>query len=47
MIKESNVLRSVMLPKELVDKIQQDADSNYTSFNAVVRKILVEYYKNK
>lgn len=47
MIKDSNVLRSVLLPKELADKIQADADSNYTSFNAIVRRILIEYYKNK
>lgn len=46
-MKENNVARSVVLPKSIADKVQQDADNNCSSFNAIVRKILVEYYKNK
>lgn len=46
-MKENKIARSVQLPQALVDKIQQDADEKCCSFNAIVRKILVEYYKNK
>lgn len=46
-MKQDKVLRSVLLPKELVEKIQQDADESFSSFNAIVRKIIVEYYKNR
>lgn len=47
MIKESNVQRSIVLPKAIADKIQKEADDNYISFNAIVKKIIIEYYKNK
>lgn len=47
MVKDSNVLRSIVLPKEIANKVQSDADKNCTSFAAIVRRILVEYYENK
>lgn len=46
-MKENKVARSVQLPQALVEKIQQDADEKCCSFNAIVRKILTDYYDNK
>lgn len=47
MIKETNIQRSVVLPKDISDKINALAKENYTTFNAVVKQILIEYFKNK
>jgi len=47
MIKNTNIQRSVVLPKEICDKINAMAKENYTTFNAVVKQILIEYFKNK
>ena len=46
-MKENKVLRSVLLPKELFEKIQKEANENLSSFNSIVRKIISEYSKNK
>lgn len=47
MIKDTNIQRSIVLPKELANKINAMAKENYTTFNAVVKQILIEYFKNK
>lgn len=47
MIKDTNIQRSIILPKDIVAKVQEIADADYISFNAVVKKILIEYFKNK
>lgn len=47
MIKETNIQRSVVLPKEIYEKINALAKENYTTFNAIVKQILIEYFKNK
>lgn len=47
MIKDNNVQRSIVLTKELNDKINAIAKENCTSFNSVVKKILSDYLKEK
>jgi hypothetical protein len=47
MIKESNVQKAVIIPKEISKKIEADAKKNYCSFSTMVKQILIEYYKNK
>lgn len=47
MIKETNVQKCVVLPKEIVEKIEKEAKENYCSFSTRVKQILIEYYKNK
>ena len=47
MIKETNIQRSIVLPKEIALKIENMAKENYSTFNAIVKQILVEYFKNK
>lgn len=47
MIKDTNIQRSIVLPKAVVEQIQQVADDNYISFNAAVRKIIIDYFKGK
>lgn len=47
MIKDSNIQISVVVPKEIDDKLKQDATKALSSKNWVVRKIILDYYKNK
>lgn len=47
MIKDTNVQRSVVMPKAIADKVKKEAEENYTTFNAVIKKILIDYYKDK
>ena len=47
MIKESNVQKSVVIPKEIADKIKQEAEKNYCSESTMMKLILIEYFKNK
>ena len=47
MIKETNVQKTVVLPKEIAEKIENEAKENYCSFSTRVKQILIEYYKNK
>lgn len=47
MIKDTNVQKSIVIPKVISDKIQKEAEDSYISFNAVIKKILIDYYKNK
>lgn len=48
MIKETNKQRSVVLSKELDDKLIKEAKANYFgSTNQLIRKILIEYFRNK
>lgn len=41
------IQRSIVIPKEIEDKINNEAEENFSSANWVVRKILTDYYKNK
>ena len=36
---------SIQLPKNLLTSIKEDADKNYTTISAIIRKILLEYYR--
>lgn len=45
MLKNTNVQRSIVLPKDMANKIQKIADENFVSFNSIVKMILVEYFK--
>ena len=47
MIKESNVQKSVVIPKEIAEKIKQEAEKNYCSESTMMKLILIEYFKNK
>lgn len=47
MIKKTNVQKVIIIPKEIVAKIEEDAKENYCSFSNMVKRILIEYYKNK
>lgn len=47
MIKETNIQKSVVMPKELANKIAKEAEENFTTFNQIIKKILIEYFKNK
>ena len=47
MIKDTNVQKAVILPKEIAEKIEIEARENYCSFSTRVKQILIEYYKNK
>ncbi len=47
MIKSTNIQRSVVLPKEIYDKVVKEAEQNYSTFNGTIKKILIEYYKDK
>lgn len=46
-MKKELLTRSISIEKDLQSKIQQEAERDCSSFNAVVRKILKEYFKNK
>lgn len=47
MIKETNVQKTIVIPKEIAKKIKQEANENFCSESTMVKKILIEYYKNK
>ncbi len=47
MIKDTNVQRTIVIPKEIAEKIDKEAKDNYCSASTMVKKILIEYYKNK
>lgn len=47
MIKDSNVQKSIVIPKDIADKIKQEAEKNYCSESTMVKLILIEYFKNK
>lgn len=47
MIKDTNVQRTIVIPKEIAEKIDKEAKEYYCSSSAVVKKILIAYYKNK
>lgn len=44
---EPNVLHSVLLPKEIVKKIEQEAKEEQRSRNNQIAKILIDHYNNK
>ncbi|MCM1437809.1 MAG: hypothetical protein NC131_01165 [Roseburia sp.] len=46
-IKETNMQRSIVIPKELNEMIIQEAEIRGVSTNCVIRKILTDYYKRK
>lgn len=47
MIKNSNVQRSVVMPKDIYEKLNQMAEENYSTVSNVIKQILIEYFKNK
>lgn len=47
MIKNSNIQRSIVLPKEIANKINEIAAQNFTTFNAIVKQILIDFLKDK
>lgn len=47
MIKDSNVQKTIVIPKEIADKIKQEAKKNYCSESTMAKLILIEYFKNK
>lgn len=47
MVKDTNIQRSIVLPKEIADKINELAKNDYLTFNGLVRKILVEYVREQ
>lgn len=47
MIKETNVQKTVVLPKAIAEQLEQEAKTNYCTFSNMVKQILIEYYKNK
>lgn len=47
MIKDCNIQKSIVISKELNEKIEEEAKKNYGSFNWMIRKILTDYFRNK
>ena len=47
MIKDSNVQKTAVIPKEIADKIKREAEKNYCSESTMIKLILIEYFKNK
>ena len=47
MIKDTNVQKAVILPKEIAEKIENEAKENYCSFSTRVKQILIEHCKGK
>lgn len=47
MIKDSNVQKTIVIPKEIAEKIKHEAENNYCSESTMVKLILIEYFKNK
>lgn len=47
MIKKSNKQICIIVPKEIDEKLQEDAKKCFSSRNWVARKILVDHYKDK
>lgn len=48
MIKEANIQISAVIPKEINEKLKEDAKKhNDASRNWMARKILIDYYRNK
>lgn len=47
MIKDTNVQKSVVIPRDIAEKIKQEAQKNYCSESTMIKQILIEYFKNK
>lgn len=47
MIKNTNVQKSIIIPKEISNKIDELAKENYCSASTMIKNILIEYFKNK
>lgn len=47
MLKDNKLQRSIVITKELDEKIKQEAEELCTSSNCVIRKILTDYFKRK
>lgn len=47
MIKDTNIQKSIVIPKSLEEKITKEAEENYGSFNWVIRKVMTDYFINK
>ena len=47
MIKDSNVQKTAVIPKEIAKKIKQEAIKNYCSESTMIKIILIKYFENK
>lgn len=47
MIKDSNVQKTIVIPKEIAEKIKEEAKKHYCSESTMTKLILIEYFKNK
>lgn len=48
MIKDSNIQICIIIPKEINEKLKEDAKTDFSnSRNSVARRILIDYYKNR
>lgn len=43
MIKNTNTQRSIVIPKEIAEKLNKIANDNYITATALIRRILIEY----
>lgn len=46
-ISKENTQISVVLPKEIVDKLDQDAEEELRTRSKQAAKIIIDYYKDK
>ena len=47
MIKETNVQKTVVLPKDIAEQLEEEAKMNYCTFSNMVKQILIEHCKGK
>lgn len=47
MVKDSNMQKTIVISKELNEKIKEEAREKEVSTNWVIRKILTDYYREK
>lgn len=47
MIKETNVQKTVVLPKAIAEQLEKEAELNFCSFSTMVKQILIEHCKGK
>ena len=47
MIKDTNVQKTIIIPKVIAEKIKQEAKENFCTESTMIKNILINYYKNK
>lgn len=47
MVKDTNKQRSIVLPKEIDNLVKKDAQENFCSVSAIIKKIIIEHYKKE